>query len=853
MTEWTDERIPLWVPPVEGEALDSWLAAYSRRLRTDVSQFLSFVGLHGARPNHMVRCLTERERHVLSERTGLVAEGLIAMTLEPWDGVAVTIDRPTRRLIRPPNWRHTGNTTRWCPGCLGESAGRWQISWRLPWSFACTRHGTLLLDRCPECGQPPMVHGRRSLRDTPLGVCVYGTGSAHAVRCGFLLPHAATPLLPKGSLVMKAQEEINSEILRAGIPREVAAQRGRELAMLAHSALLSLRSSLDSAPAVVHTVLAECGGGLPEAQYHHGGSDSHNAAVGTAIASVALHRERDDSDAVLSWLMSTDRLRRHGAHPTPWLANWAPAGPEVTSRALAVVAEELTWIARLRYGAATAAPAWPTLTDEDVQRRASRLPAMLWPAWTMRMLPRLPKPVIRLAGLRRACATLLLVPGTFWEYHQAAKLLGNPRAYANREALDTSLDKKRPNELAAFLVLLARALDAHPVPIDYHRRRATFSEASVRLDLDTLQEYCRRRGLRSGPVHTKRLRWRLLRLLLGADPGTSSRTPAWNTDLSQQFSGEFRDLLFQQATANLKAHNIDEPVLWQPPLSWLDNVASPGVDPDAIDTAKLTALLVPGHPLAQTADTMGISEDHIQLHIESIGIDASLRSVSRLPARGRNIPRQGPLSSEELRRLYLEQGLSYRKVAQIVGCSDTTVRRALAEFKISTRSARGITPILSTKVSREWLETEYSLKGRSVPEIAQEVGVHKDSVSDQLQRWGIPRRPEGPYSNPFASLNVTLSPAMHRLSRTRNFLTRLRNLLHIPGHPSITAAAKSLDIPPTTLRRQLRGIEAVLGATVIARTNPLSILPSGATFFGEARRLIALLDNRAKPTPVRLG
>lgn len=173
MTEWTDERIPLWVPPVEGEALDSWLAAYSRRLRTDVSQFLSFVGLHGTRPNHMVRCLTERERQVLSERTGLAPERLIEMTLEPWDGVAVSIDRPTRRLIRPPNWRHTGNTTRYCPGCLGESAGRWQISWRLPWSFACTRHGTLLLDRCPACGQLPMVHGRRSLRDTPLnGLCL---------------------------------------------------------------------------------------------------------------------------------------------------------------------------------------------------------------------------------------------------------------------------------------------------------------------------------------------------------------------------------------------------------------------------------------------------------------------------------------------------------------------------------------------------------------------------------------------------------------------------------------------------------------------------------------------------------
>ncbi|MCX4759607.1 TniQ family protein [Streptomyces sp. NBC_01275] len=849
---WSNERIPLWVPPVEGEALDSWLAAYSRRLRTDLPHFVRFLGLPQGRGNLMVRCLTEHEQEVLSKRTGLGSDCLTAMTLQPWDDLAVIIDRPTRRLIRPPHWRHTGNYTRYCPRCLDETAGRWQIAWRLPWSFACTRHGTMLLDRCPECGQPPLVHGRRQLRNTPSGVCLYGTGSAHAVRCGFFLPYAATPLLPPGSLVMKAQEEVNSEVLRIGVPREAAAQRGRELAALAHSALLSLRSTLDSAPAVVHAVLAECGG-LPEAQCHHGGSDSHNAAIGTAIASIALNRERDDSDAVFSWLMGTDRLRRHRAHPTPWLANWVPAGPEVTSRALAVVAGELTWIARLRYGAATATPAWPTLTDEDVQRRASRLPAMLWPAWTIRILPRLPEPVFRLAGLRRACATLLLMPGTFWNYPQAAALLGNPRAYGNREALDTSLDKQRPDELDAVLVLLARALDTHPVPIDYHRRRTTFSEASVSFDLNALREYCRRRGLRNGPVHTKRLRWRLLRLLLGADPGTSSRTPAWNADLSQQFSGEFRDFLLQQATANLKAHGIDEPVLWQPPPAWLDDVAYPGIDPDTINTAKLSALLVPGHPLAQIADTMGISEDHILLHIESIGSSAPLPSASRLPAQGRNIPRQGLLASEELRRLYLEQGLSFTKLAQMAGCSDTTVRRALAEVNIASRRTRGCPPLLPARVSREWLDTEYSLKGRSVPDIAREVGVHKDSVSDQLQRWGIPRRPEGPYSNPFASLNVTLSPTMQRLSRTRNCLTRLRNLLHIPGHPHVTAAAKSLGICPTTLRKQLRDIESALGTTVIARTNPLSIARTGAAFLREARHLIALLDNEARPKSIMPG
>ncbi|WP_149828921.1 TniQ family protein [Streptomyces tailanensis] len=174
MTAWSDERIPIWVEPTEGEALDSWLEAYSRRLSTSMPEFVRFLGLPGTRLNRMLRCLTEHERQVLSRRTGLSSDRLTAMTLEPWDGLAVTIDRQTRRLIRPPLWRHSGNNTRYCPRCLEESNARWQLSWRLPWSFACTRHEMLLLDRCPKCGQPPMVHGYRRLRDIAPGTCLYG-------------------------------------------------------------------------------------------------------------------------------------------------------------------------------------------------------------------------------------------------------------------------------------------------------------------------------------------------------------------------------------------------------------------------------------------------------------------------------------------------------------------------------------------------------------------------------------------------------------------------------------------------------------------------------------------------------
>ncbi|MFD3805974.1 TniQ family protein [Streptomyces sp. NPDC058619] len=72
------------------------------------------------------------------------------------------------RADRPPDppsdghahWRFYGTTSRYCPACLAQSRGRWQLRWRLGWTFACPRHLLLLLERCPVCGKhPPVASG----------------------------------------------------------------------------------------------------------------------------------------------------------------------------------------------------------------------------------------------------------------------------------------------------------------------------------------------------------------------------------------------------------------------------------------------------------------------------------------------------------------------------------------------------------------------------------------------------------------------------------------------------------------------------------------------------------------------
>ncbi|WP_329143059.1 TniQ family protein [Streptomyces sp. NBC_01456] len=140
MTTWTPDRIPLWVAPVEGEALDSWLEAYARRLAVTGGEFTRFIGLSCTDLKLMVRRLTPVERDVLSRHTGLASTALDTMTLDRFDGPIVAIQPDDRALNRPPAWRYYGSRSRFCPACLADDGGRWQLSWRLPWSFACIRH-----------------------------------------------------------------------------------------------------------------------------------------------------------------------------------------------------------------------------------------------------------------------------------------------------------------------------------------------------------------------------------------------------------------------------------------------------------------------------------------------------------------------------------------------------------------------------------------------------------------------------------------------------------------------------------------------------------------------------------------
>ncbi|MEU9322792.1 TniQ family protein [Streptomyces canus] len=843
MTRWTDERIPIWVPPVEGEALDSWIEAYARRLAVTGGEFTRFLGLSGTSPRLMVRRLTNTERDTLARRTGLTPEALAAMTLDRFDGVTVAIDPDDRTMGRPPAWRHYGSRSRFCPACLTHNHGRWPLSWRLPWSFACVRHELLLCDYCPACGRHPPVSTRGRSRPSSPGVCVHATETGRAIHCGYPLTQSPAPALRPDGAVLAAQLAVSREILDTSAAEE-ARTRGQELYVLARRALRGIRE-LPSAPSVVTAILDDCGGTLPALAVRDEASDAHNTAVGTAVAVIATDRGHPACDEVFDWLLSTHRPRvPRSNYATSKISEWLPAGHRVVNRMLSAADSELTFIARLRYGTATPAPAWPDRSDDDVRHRASKLPAMIWPSWAFRLLPiETDAPV---AGIRRACASLMLLPGTNWDYLPAASLMGNTSPKSNRRALDAAVTLSGAETLVTVLPALAKALDSHAVAIDYARRRRLFSPDSVAFDHNAYQELCQRHGWRShAPIRIQRLHWQLARLLLGADPGAASRTPAGHVSFHYRLHPDLHELLYEQAATNLEAHGIDEPVSWEPPPTWITDPSLPP-GPETINRSQLAQQAANGPEPAELARLLDLDDARLLLAVETFGTTAPHPVQQQPPAPGRRTPRQGALAPRSLQQLYQEQQLRQHKIAELAGCSISTVRHALDEADIPLRQRRPAGH-LEKIVSRAWLQKEYHHKGRSSPDIARELGVRKDDVMRLVSKWGIPRHPTSQFTNPFASLDTDLSPAMHAVSRTKNCIQRLRHLTVISRHRTLQDAAAELGVTWGTLNYQLKRIEETVGFTIIAtgRSRPLTITEDGRRFLDEATRLLSLLDNHS--------
>jgi hypothetical protein len=122
---------------------------------------LHYLGLFEAeryqRLNGYGIVMSPERKNDMAKATSLSEEKISSMLLCRYDGICLdlsdidsTADSVRRASVR--EWAYFSGSLA-CPQCLAESAGAWKLNWKLPWSFACPKHGVYLIDSCPECGR----------------------------------------------------------------------------------------------------------------------------------------------------------------------------------------------------------------------------------------------------------------------------------------------------------------------------------------------------------------------------------------------------------------------------------------------------------------------------------------------------------------------------------------------------------------------------------------------------------------------------------------------------------------------------------------------------------------------------
>jgi len=849
MTIWGSRQLPISWPPLPGEALDSWLQSYAARLHTSTRGLLDHLGVTSSL-TRMVNTLTAGESDILAARCGLDAATVSAMTLTRFDGVAVTIDPNTRTLMHPPAWRRqTGS--RFCPACLAADGGRWQLRWRLPWTFACTRHACLLLDYCPLCRQRPAPDRPFGLHQpVTTGRCnefvqhVPGGRSRRHGICGHLLADAhATPLPPAGR-ILTAQHHLDKLIDAA--TRGVSGHVGpggtlTELHLLAFRSLHALHGSPDEAPAAAQQIAAEA----VTVTAVRGPLDSYDAATVAAGTAIAVAGHAETGDELIRWIVVRNLAQLSQAEPHKLLLGYRNAGPALTARVLAALDPHLRTMERLTYCTAGSHPHPPETGARHAERRAASLPSLLWPAWALALIPTSRTGATILTALRADLAVMLMLSGTSLNCPDAAALLGQPRHRTNLDACLPGDATQRRAALAA-LAALATDLDRTPAPVDYTRRRALFSTASI--DQHAYAQLAKDHDWTAvSPLQHQLLDNHLRVLLTGSPhPGQRDRRSGdlWNP-LTVSLPTAVRAFVHDQARRHLNRHHIHEPLTWQPTLP--DKTAWPGVTTDHIDLEQFRAAFAThaGHRcgLRRISETTGLTAAQIRLLARITDLDMPDSQWAALAGWTHQ-----PGDPNGLAELHHQQHLPMIDITRLGLATERSIRNTLTQT--------GQPPIShhpsKKQIPEQWFTDNFIGTHKTCTQAAAELGISRNTFNKYARLHNVDTRFHARLSDPFAAWPPHRKPSAEVIAAcsARRGVEYLRQLLALLNQPSQRAAASTLGISEQILHSRRRYIEQAAGIRLCqprtAPGQPVELTDQGAAFLRQARTAIRRLDRQQR-------
>ena len=757
--------LPIRVVPLPGEAIDSWLEAIAHRTGTpfvDLDTALrpddSTAAGRVRRPNLWPMHLRPNEMDTIAAAADLPATVVEAMTLARYDGVALSLNGRKGRAAAGLPWGR-GRRSRYCPDCLADSGGRWQLQWRLGCVFACTEHHCLLADTCPRCES--FQRCRRPLREvvpSPGGCAHRSADTARPrglTRCGGDLTSAPVMRLRPDHPAIRAQQRV-LDVLAAGRGTfGVYADRpfGARVVLADLHAISSRVLVYGSIEEIAERVPADLADTLtrirsapaPEAPaLRRSELSGASGAIATAVAVTTAMTVLDRPDIAgageaLRWLVHGGR-RLGLPVDAGTMCDWGSA-TSTTLAAIQLAALRPLFVRavdQLRYRSAAALPSYPSTSAVAVDAAARRIPTLLWPEWSLRFTVAPCSP----AQVRPALSVALMLVGTAGRLGEAADRLGSAvRADGVTRTLACLRNSPRWDDSLIALTRLADHLAAEPPPIDYDRRRQLDYRAL--LPDERWHKICRRTGIAPGAGQKADFARCLLFERLSGLP--ASRSPflapadydvrAKRAQFPRTLTPALAELLDEAARRFLDDHGLgEEPVYWHPPPDLLDGLDLPGPDPGTVDLAALHDLARERTALSEIARQLGSTLDVIRYLLEKHPAPALPMATERFEQRAARSAAEEAVSRTQFVDLYCIQRRTLAEIGAMIGVSRKSAGRLARHH--------GITPTVGgPPVDPAWFHDQYVTQRRTLRDLGHEVGLSVPRMSRIAKDYGIPIRP----------------------------------------------------------------------------------------------------------------
>ena len=827
----TITTLPLRTPITAGESLDSWIDALARRNDTSPLEVLRALGIN--HPGQSIRQLVDETDSTQLRRieaaTGLPPHHLDAATGPAAPGIE----------------RISMNSSRFCPRCLAETDGRWQLSWRSSWATTCKRHRLLLHDTCPEpnCRAAPRVQIVGGATPPSAGTCSRLIDRSR-LRCGAELFTAAD--LPAPDEVLDVQSWIDQLMAAARAPGPDPAHATLTDLHLVVAWLLRLDGT--AAIAAARAINPRRHATPPPPR--NGSPPNLDAALTAALLTRARVVLGDDEataiDELRTLITKTPSPQRI---PPPEFTDrrFASMPSRFPNRYLRAVDAHLPGAVRLRMRTVTPSASPPRANGAA---RIRMLPQLFWPDWTGRLLP--------VAGgfhtdlFRATLSVLLTVPGDPSQRMDTHAGLLNPRVTAANLSITLQGFTKLPtgSALTDVLALLCRItdhLDQHGTPIDYQRRREQIPAET--LTWAQWRDLACSVGAHPGKHRQGRLRHaqrHLHQLLSGADLADRRHPLAFRSpndrgtfvEFTTSMAAPLRQALHEHAESLLVNLGIDEPLTWSPPPDLADGLALPGINTGDLDTDKVSRLVVEDHRSSrEAAEVLGVRPEHVRIAMERLDQPQRQWAPHAAPAAWLREQHAAQLFTREFfDREYIQAGRSLNDIAADTGIGRHIIARFAKQSGITLRKTRA-----PFHIDPAWLREQYCTQLRSTADIAVELGTEQMLVNNALHRHGIPVRPQGVASRTEMLITYDHLPPNIRaaVEGTLHGWIRLHRFRITMAFPSLGTAADYLGIKSNSLVHQLRLLERHVGAPLFHRSRRGT--PHQPTPHGHA--LLRELDN----------